>query len=186
MSSFMDRLKANANTTKTEKEHPIIEALQQIGDAKRVNPPPVEKVELKEEPENKLSVCPVCKKSFKHLARHKCKAGESEESTAKRVITKKANPFVLCIDGIADKVQMTSIIDLIKPVTDAIEKEYEVEHWTLLEFGKAYGTLVRRLEAFLAVEKPAGVFYLDSATKEGMACKEVLRTYADICFIGLR
>lgn len=85
MSNFKDKLeqilKEKENTAETEKkgteekEHPIVEQLQNIPDTtKMINPPKPEepREEPQEEPEGKTP-CPNCGKEFKHLSRHKCK-----------------------------------------------------------------------------------------------------------------
>ena len=78
------------------------------------------------------------------------------------------------------------LIEFLKPVTDAIEKENNVEHWSLIDYGKGCGILTTRLERYIKKEKPAGIVYLDSSTKEGQACKEVLKRHARRVVQGVR
>lgn len=93
MSNFKDKLeqilKEKENIEEPEekgseeKEHPIVEQLQNIPNTTRmVNPPKPEELpeEPKEEPEEpKLTPCPNCGKEFKHLSRHRCKQAEPIE-----------------------------------------------------------------------------------------------------------
>lgn len=90
----------------------------------------------------------------------------------------------LCIVG--PELPIEYLIDFIKPVTDLIEKENNVEHWGMIEFGKGEGQLSRRLERYIEAEKPACIVYCDSSTKEGRACKEVLKRHAVFVVQGIR
>lgn len=227
MTDFLERLKAkvhSAEETSEEKEHPIVETLQEIGDERRVNPPPLEESKPEEKP--KLQICPTCNKEFKHLSRHKCKgfekidpktpnpkyddpasgkgkiiitSSEKEEHPTSTTMDHSQPPtgtgvvkfgeetvqynqeeegLSLYIDAIPLNEDYIYLVDFLLPITDAIEKEQKVEHWRLLEYGKDCDMLAHKLELYIEYKRPAGIVYLDSSTKEGRACKEVLRKHA--------
>jgi hypothetical protein len=136
MSSFLDKLKS------AKEAHPIVKSLKEIGDERRVNPPePEEKQETDPEPasteEPSKSKCPTCGKEFLHLSRHKCKGVQKDEDPdpTPPEEPKAAKGFDLYIDALvlsayADEV---SLFEFIKPVTDAIEKENDIPHWSMME-----------------------------------------------------
>jgi hypothetical protein len=170
MSSFLDKLKS------AKEAHPIVKSLKEIGDERRVNPPePEEQIEHTEPvpvEEPSKSKCPTCGKEFLHLSRHKCKApttAVAPPGTGKVVIGDSKQGFDLYIDALvlsayADEV---SLFEFIKPVTDAIEKEHDIPHWSMMEYAHGCGTLMRRVEKFIQTTNPTGIIYLDSSTKEG-------------------
>jgi hypothetical protein len=188
MSSFLDKLKS------AKEAHPIVKSLKEIGDERRVNPPEPEEQTEHTEPvpveEPSKSKCPTCGKEFLHLSRHKCKGVQKEEEPEPTPPEepKTAKDFDLYIDALvlsayADEV---SLFEFIKPVTDAIEKENDIPHWSMMEYAHGCGTLMRRVEKFIQKTKPTGIIYLDSSTKEGNTCKDVLKKYARRVVLGVK
>jgi hypothetical protein len=104
---------------------------------------------------------------------------ESEKETVK--IDLYVN--ILMEKGSLDAIPLT---EFLKPVTDAICKENEVDHWRNLPFGKAKGTLSVRTERFLKLQKESINIYVPPFCLEWEAVADVLRRYSTNVFVGVR
>jgi hypothetical protein len=90
---------------------------------------------------------------------------------------------ILMEKGSLDAIPLT---EFLKPVTDAICKENEVDHWRNLPFGKAKGTLAVRTWRFLQLQKKSINIYVPPWCLEWEAVADVLREYATNVFVGVR
>jgi hypothetical protein len=73
----------------------------------------------------------------------------------------------------------------IKPLADAVAKEYQAERWNLVDY-KGPAALALKVERAIEKLQPKGVILVDSETAEGKALKEVLIRKARIVIQGVR
>jgi hypothetical protein len=103
--------------------------------------------------------------------------------------TKETLPRIdLYVNILMEKGSMNAVplTEFLRPVTDAICKENEVDHWRNLPFGKAKGTLAVRTERFLKLQKKSINIYVPPFCLEWEAVADVLRMYATNIFVGVR
>jgi len=158
MTSFFDKLNDATEAQKKKKEHPITEKLKELPENKQVNPPQAEEgVKSEKKP-------PV-----------QSKVRKAEDTD-----------LVIYIDCLLVNEDMILLADFIRPVTEAIEKENQVEHWSFCEYGKGNGMLTKRLARYIEKENPSGNVYVNSSSQEGRVCLETLRRFAARVAQGIR
>jgi hypothetical protein len=96
--------------------------------------------------------------------------------------------FTLIFDAIVEKGECpVRFEDFIVPFCAAVEKENQLEHWSLAEYGKGPGLLASRLDRFLKESATLlGPMCCDSQSAEVRACKSVLKRYATGIIQGVR
>jgi hypothetical protein len=109
----------------------------------------------------------------------------NDQTTSKKEPTHRIDLYVniLMEKGSMNAVPLT---EFLKPVTEAICKENDIDHWRNLEFGKAKGTLAVRTERFLQLQKESINIYVPPWCLEWEAVADVLRKYATNVFVGVR
>jgi hypothetical protein len=110
---------------------------------------------------------------------------ENDQTTSKKEPTHRIDLYVniLMEKGSMNAIPLT---EFLRPVTDAICKENEVDHWRNLPFGKAKGTLAVRTERFLKLQKESINIYVPPWCLEWEAVADVLRRYATNVFVGVK
>jgi hypothetical protein len=111
-----------------------------------------------------------------------------EKESKDRTDQSSAAKIDLYINILMEKGSMNAVplTEFLKPVTDAICKENEVDHWRNLPFGKAKGTLAVRTWRFLQLQKESINIYVPPWCLEWEAVADVLRKYATNVFVGVR
>lgn len=206
----------------SDADEDLLKKLEHLGEKRGINPPapdepidlvPTEKAQETLADEPSKTPCPICKKEFIHLSRHKCKGEAPPAPSPQKTISLKGTAtltegykktlqgkeipkkpifYTLCIDCIPysdeDDVVFASI--LIEPVVSQIKTAFAVAHWTHLEYGRGPGELEARLDKWLSLPLPVQLdgsyIVLDSKSIEARAITSVLKKYATVVIQGIK
>ncbi len=98
------------------------------------------------------------------------------------------NTFTLVLDAVFlnQKENIQNLDDLLKPIEDSICQDFQIPHWSLMDYGKGPGTLAARVESWIETNPPSGVVLADSRAPNTKACLSVLKRHAGSIIQGVR